>query len=230
MSRRSISNRLIQHLVAVATLVLLAEPGYAHAAHQKNPTATSTVTVPVVDPLDVHEGSGVQAASDSHKNPKEAIALLSWVGRFHPMIVHFPIAYFITALVAEALFAATSRELFRHALRFLLWGGALAAVVAVALGWIFASTGTTEHGWLLDAHQWAGTATSALGLAVLWANERVERRGGSRALLRLSLSAVAALVAATGFLGGSLLYGIDHLAWSQASHVATTSHDTESTP
>ncbi len=68
-----------------------------------------------------------------------------------------------------------------------------------------------QEGWLLEAHRWAGTAASGLGVAVLWIAERTERENGSRLLLRVSLLVQALLIGSVGFLGGSLLYGIDHL-------------------
>ncbi|MBW2398078.1 MAG: hypothetical protein JRE71_13930 [Deltaproteobacteria bacterium] len=215
MSIRSISRRWVRVFVLVVSFQLLDQLAYAHEAHENKAIAPSTVVAPAAAESVAHEHPGATGSVDTEKAPNAPTTLLSWLGRFHPMVIHFPIAFFITPLVAEILFAATRRDLFRHALRFLLWGGAASAIFAVALGWTFAATGPTDHGWLLEAHRWAGTAVSALGLAVLAVNERFERTGGSRALLRFPLVAIAVLVGATGFLGGSLLYGIDHLAWSQ---------------
>jgi len=213
MSEPSISVRLFRDAIAVALLALLAPLAYAHEAHEKKPPSVATLESPAADPAVGHEHPEVRVAPDAEEGPREPTTLLEWIGRLHPMVVHFPIAFFITALVAEIQFAATRRDLFRHSLRFLLWGGALSAIVAAALGWIFAATGQTDGGSLLVAHRWAGSAVAALGLAVLAINERVERSVGSRALLRLCLAAIALLTAATGFLGASLLYGIEHLAW-----------------
>jgi uncharacterized membrane protein len=143
--------------------------------------------------------------------PPESVSLLSWLGRLHPMAVHFPIALFLVALVAELLFAATQAALFRHALRFSLWCGAIGAVAATPLGWLFAASGATEEGWLLEAHRWAGTSAMLLGLVVLWIGERTERAHNGRLLLRVSLALQALLIGTVGHLGGSLLYGFDHL-------------------
>jgi uncharacterized membrane protein len=184
-----------------------------HEAHEPTHVSSSVAEAPAGDESPARGISEAPVVPKSVESPEKSASVLSWIGRFHPMVVHFPIALFISALVAEILFATTRRELFRHALRFLLWGGALGAAVAVALGWIFAATGSTEHGWLLDVHRWAGTAASVVGLVVLSVNERIERGMGTRAGLRVSLAAIAVLVGAAGFLGGSLLYGIDHLAW-----------------
>jgi hypothetical protein len=71
-------------------------------------------------------------AAHDHAEPEASV--LSWVGRFHPSTIHFPIAFLVGALVAEALLAWTRRELFDHAARFLVWSGAASAIVAAPLG------------------------------------------------------------------------------------------------
>jgi uncharacterized membrane protein len=213
-SKRSFVDSLIHLVFVLVALMLLDQPAQAHKAHEKKPTSTSVVEAPAGDQPLARAVVEAPVVASPEEDAKRPTTVLSWIGRFHPMVVHFPIALFISALVAEILFAATRQDLFRHALRFLLWGGALSAAVAGALGWTFAANEPTDHGWLLDAHRWAGTAASALGFIVLSVNERMERVAGSRALLRASLAMIAVLIGATGFLGGSLLYGIDHLAWS----------------
>ena len=213
MSMRLIACRLIQVFVLVAAFVLLDQPAGAREAHREKPIVADSANDPVAVESVAHEHPGAPGAADAEKAPNAPTTLVSWMGRLHPMSVHFPIAFFISALAAEILFAGTRRDLFAHSLRFLLWGGAASAIVAVSLGWTFAATRATDHGRLLEAHRWAGTAVAILGLAVLAVNERLERAAGSRALLRLSLAVIAVLAGATGFLGGSLLYGIDHLAW-----------------
>jgi uncharacterized membrane protein len=127
------------------------------------------------------------------------------------MATHFPIALFLAAFAAELLFIATQQELFRHALRFCLWGAVISAVIAAPLGWMFAASGATEEGWVLETHRWSGTTAACLGVVVLWVTEYTERAGGSRLWLRVSLATQALLIFAVGFLGGSLLYGFDHL-------------------
>jgi uncharacterized membrane protein len=214
MSKRSFVDPLIHVVLVIVALMLLDQPAQAHKAHESKTTSTSVAEVVVEEQPQAQGASALPATVNPGASVKRPTTVLSWIGRFHPMVVHFPIALFISALVAEILFAATRQNLFRHALRFLLWGGALSAGVAVVLGWIFAAHEPTDHGWLLDAHRWAGTAASALGFIVLLVNELRERAGGTRALLRVSLVAIAVLIGATGFLGGSLLYGIDHLVWS----------------
>ena len=213
MSTDSSLDPFVPLLAAIAVLVLLGQLAYAHEEHRKKPVPTPAAESSASPLPHADEHPDLATAGEREDQLKEPTTLLSWIGRFHPTFVQFPIALLISALAAEIFFAATNQQLFRHALRFLLWGGALGAITAAPLGWIFAATGPTEHGGLLETHRWVGTAAAALGLAVLGVNERTESVGGSRTLLRLSLLLASLLIGVAGFLGGSLLYGIDHFAW-----------------
>jgi uncharacterized membrane protein len=170
------------------------------------PEPPAEVSVAAADSASTHQP---HAPADAPPEP-EAVSVPDWLGRLHPMVIHFPIALFLAALVAELLFASTRLELFRNALRFCLWGAAMSAAIAAPLGWMFAASGATEEGWILEAHRWSGIAASLLGLAVLWIVERAERAEGSRVVLRVLLALQALLIGGVGFLGGSLLYGLDH--------------------
>ncbi len=115
--------------------------------------------------------------------------------------------------MAEILLAVTGRSLFRDAVRFCVWGGALGAVGAGLLGWLFGGFRIVDEEWLMTSHRWLGTGTAAWAILTLALCERVTRSTAPRSGFRAALFVGAALVAATGFLGGSLVYGIDHYAW-----------------
>lgn len=214
-------------LAVVCTLLFAVGAGAArgHEAHRQAASVTDEATQAerppqLLEPAREPAKKQPPAESDSHSThqphahaaaPTEPVSVLDWLGRLHPMAIHFPIALFFAALVAEILFIVTREEMFRHALRFSLWGGAMSAAIAAPLGWIFAASGAAEEGWILEAHRWAGTAALCLGVVVLWVGERTERADGSRLLLRISLAVQASLIGGVGFLGGSLLYGFDHL-------------------
>jgi len=214
----------------VCTLLFAVGAGAAsgHEAHRKAAPATveasevEPATQPAAPPAEEQVATtesasshqphaAVDAPPEPEREPEpEAVSVLDWLGRLHPTVIHFPIALFLAALVAELLFASTRLELFRNALRFCLWGAAMSAALAAPLGWMFAASGATEEGWILEAHRWSGIAASLIGLAVLWIVERAERAEGSRVVLRVLLALQALLIGGVGFLGGSLLYGLDH--------------------
>ena len=228
MSTRFIHGRAACLLMAIAFTSLLGHPASAHKAHKAAATSQA-VTVPspvspaalIADPTPTAPATEAPThdhSAHSHEGHEptaktgERISALEWVGRLHPSVVHFPIALLLSAFIAEMVFAKTGELMFRHSVRIMLWGGTLSAVPAACLGWAFAETGPTEQRWLLDAHRWMGTSTALMAPVILVLQERVERADLSRIPMRIGLAIVAASVAATGFLGGSLLYGIDHLS------------------
>ncbi|MBL4688118.1 MAG: hypothetical protein JKY37_26245 [Nannocystaceae bacterium] len=67
----------------------------------------------------------------------------------------------------------------------------------------------------MTTHRWMGTSVALLSLIVLWLSFLSHRKDNAthlrayRAVLFLTVS----LVGATGFLGGAMIYGINHYAW-----------------
>ena len=81
------------------------------------------------------------------------------------------------------------------------------------LGWAFA----IEHGrsWVLETHRWLGTAAGCGALVILFLSEMARRpnRAAWRTLFRIVLFLGAPLVAATGFFGGAMVYGLREYNW-----------------
>lgn len=140
----------------------------------------------------------------------------AYLGRFHPVAVHFPIALLIAAAVADALSLKPEYARVELAARFCLVFGAAGAAIAAPLGWMTAATATVpyEPAWLLTAHRWSGIA--AAGLAVLSAIAAQRRsRSDSRSLVwlyRSALYASALTVAIAGHFGGLLVYGENYFS------------------
>lgn len=142
---------------------------------------------------------------------------MEWVGRFHPVSTHFPVALMLVAVLAESLSWWTRRDTWFHTVRFLVVIAALGALAAGGLGWINAyfSSYNKDPGALLWWHRWIGTGTVVwtiicAGLLVLHeCPEGTKQRQRFRGALLLG----AALVGLSGFLGSALIYGLDHYAW-----------------
>ena len=133
------------------------------------------------------------------------------VAAFHVVLVHFPIALAIAALLAELL-VMTGREGFATTARFCL---VLAFVSAFASAWSGWAAGDGYEGGTfaerVDVHRWIGvSALAALGLGT--ALIPAARSGGrARVLYRLALVLGAVLVGLTGHFGGELIHGVGHL-------------------
>jgi uncharacterized membrane protein len=140
------------------------------------------------------------------------VKFIGWLGKFHPAVVHFPIALLIAAAVAEVLFAGTARPLFDNARLYCLWFGILGALGAGTLGWFFAGFELVDENWLLTTHRWLGTATVVCSLVLGWL--ALTQAGRTpRLLFRLVLLFAVILVSATGFFGGAMIYGLNQYAW-----------------
>lgn len=139
--------------------------------------------------------------------------LLDWLGKFHPVTLHLPIGVLIAAVIAEFLFAWRRTPLFNHAGRFCVWVAALAGLITGILGWLFGGLRWVDTDWLLAFHRWLGTATAIGFLILLWTSERMHSSRASRLTYRLVLLGVFCFVAATGFFGGAMVWGLDHYAW-----------------
>jgi uncharacterized membrane protein/mono/diheme cytochrome c family protein len=141
--------------------------------------------------------------------------LILWLGKSHPAAVHFPIALLTAAAVAELLRLATRQPAFDTVSRFCVWFGTLAAVGAGILGWFAGGFRLTDASRVLTTHRWLGTSTvvcAALLLVLTEVGRRPDRRR-TRMGLRVALLIVAALVLATGFFGGAVVYGFEHYTW-----------------
>lgn len=130
---------------------------------------------------------------------------------FHAMIIHFPIALLMAGFFSEFLGLITKKEFFKNTAVFLLLLGAIGAIVAYISGNL-AGEGI-EEGPLknpLELHEKAATLT--LWLAIVTALFRVvvfyfkyNRRWVNWVFVIL-FTALTGSVAATGYLGGQLVY------------------------
>lgn len=140
-----------------------------------------------------------------------------FLGRFHPVAVHLPIGLLLAAALAEVIFIWTRAEWLSGAARFSVLLGAAGAVGAASLGWLNAMSASYDGdlAQVLENHRWLGTGTAVLAVVVAVLSEVYRRRPVTmwRVAYRLSLFIAAAAVGLTGHLGGTLVYGVNYLAW-----------------
>ena len=156
----------------------------------------------------------VLAHEDEHTAGNHLIAFL---GHFHPVVVHFPVALTLTAALAEILFLALRRDIFRDTARVLVILAGLAALVAVPFGWMAESSQefTGAYVGVVERHEALGISTLVMVAAAAVLSELGRRWSNPRLILgfRIALFMAAALVTATGFFGGELVHGIGHYSW-----------------
>lgn len=140
--------------------------------------------------------------------------LLRFAGRLHPAVVHFPIALLVVGAALEAFSWLTRRARASEAAQIIVPLGAAAALLAMGLGLAaeeFAESGGEAHD-VLERHETLGITTALLSVAVAVLGRVAARRGGAWLVVyRLALIAVAALVSVTGYVGGEVVFGSNHL-------------------
>jgi len=128
---------------------------------------------------------------------------LLFLGRFHPLVVHLPIAFVLLLPVFEIPLPFLARPSRRGASAILIFSALVTLIGAILFGWLLAYAGGYQ-GTLIMQHAWAAVITGTLlSLAVLIWNRDLPR-------IALILASVAA-VSLTGHLGGELSHGVDYL-------------------
>lgn len=136
----------------------------------------------------------------------------AFVGRFHPVLVHFPIALLIVGAALRVW--GMRRPRWQEAGSLLLLLGAVAAVAATVAGFAFAGEGGFRGEALaaVEAHRNAGVAATLCAVvAVLLDRLRV----GPGAVAAGLAVMTAGVVGYAGHLGGVSVYGAEHFAWGE---------------
>lgn len=155
-------------------------------------------------------------ASAPARTPRSFMArLIEFIGRFHPLAAHTPIAVLMGAAIAEMLYLRHPAPALTGASRFCMVLGALGAIATAALGWAMATAPSISKTPDLETHRWAGTiaAAACIPIAILgeWGARRAHREGRkwhgfSRWAFRIAVFAIAGFVGFTAHLGGLLVW------------------------
>jgi Planctomycete cytochrome C len=144
--------------------------------------------------------------------PPDGVERADWaqfIGRFHLLILHFPIALILLVPVLEL--AGRNRHFpgLRASVDFVLGLATFSAIVAAFLGWSLARSGAYA-GSLVTQHMWGGVFLAA----VCWLCWMLHGRfSGLRMNLTYAfgLAVMVGLVSWTGYRGGQLSQGENHL-------------------
>jgi uncharacterized membrane protein len=136
------------------------------------------------------------------------------LGKWHPALVHYPIALVVMAAAAELLSIWKKRQWFADAARFMVASAAWLSVPAAAAGFAAASGETFSVAMkpVFSVHWVAGTAVPVLTFLAYGLGEGTRRSGQvwEQMLYRLFLFLAAAGVLVAAYFGGILGHGHEH--------------------
>lgn len=132
-----------------------------------------------------------------------------FIGRFHPLMVHFPIALILLVPILELAGRSPRLSYLRSSTGFVLGLATLSATAAALFGWCLGRSGGYS-GPLVTQHMWGGIALAAVCWTCWTFRERSTEQGLGH-LYAVTLAVGVGLVAWTGYRGGQLSLGEDHL-------------------
>ena len=212
-----------------ASLGVMSAPAVAHEEHRKQRAAQAAAAAQQKQAAAAAAkqrqtaAAGELAVDEMHEKmggmmmePTDRSAMsmperfMDWLGRFHPIIVHFPIAFFPAALFTAVV--GRRRPAFSAPVQFLVVAGGIIAPISALLGWFNGGWTMTDTDLLMAVHRWLGTGIGVGGLLLgVWAWRRPwEDRGGG---MILSLALMTVAIAVQGWFGGALVHGAEHLNW-----------------
>ncbi|GAB3978153.1 hypothetical protein GCM10028806_40840 [Spirosoma terrae] len=131
--------------------------------------------------------------------------LWQFLGRLHPLVVHFPVALLCVALVLECIGWYRKSSDWRPGITALVWIGVVSAGLAAVLGLVLVNQ-EEYSGKMVTIHQWSGFATVVLAVGALIAL-RLNRLAVFRSFLMLTVVGVTL----AGHYGALLTHGEDYL-------------------
>lgn len=129
---------------------------------------------------------------------QERAEVAQFLGRFHPLIVHIPIALLLLVPILE--YAGVIQEHLRQAAGFVLGLAVAGAIAAALFGWLLAWSGGFE-GSLVIRHMWGGVSLAA-ACVVCWG-----LYGWNRKAYAAALVVTIGLLIWTSDQGGKLTHG-----------------------
>ena len=126
--------------------------------------------------------------------------LSQFLGRFHPLVVHLPIALVLLVAALECAGFFRNGKHLQASASFVLTLAAVTALMAVFLGWLLARSGGYE-GRLVTRHMWGGVSLAAALILCCAVRESNVKLYGT------ALFATVCLMAWTSDQGGKLTHG-----------------------
>src|SRR5580704_18752075 len=131
---------------------------------------------------------------------KERAEWIQFIGRFHPLAVHLPIALVLLVPIVELAGRSSRLSYLRLSTSFLLGLATLTATAAAIFGWCLGCSGGYS-GPLVTQHMWGGVAV-AFAAWLCWVFRARSSESHLDPVYAIALLATVGLVSFTGYRGG----------------------------
>jgi len=149
----------------------------------------------------------------------ERAQLLQFVGRFHLLAVHLPIALLVLVPVMELAGRSRYFPYLLPSANFILGVATCGAIVAGALGWCLARS-SGYSGPLVTQHMWGGVSV-AIAAWLCWLFGARSSESHLNPVYAIALLATVGLVSFTGYRGGQVSQGENHLTEQMPARLCT---------
>ena len=137
--------------------------------------------------------------------------IFQFLGRLHPLLVHFPIGLLVVALFMELFTLNGKRPGLREGIHWMVYLGASFAVLSALFGWLL-RTKDDYSGELVDNHQYVGIATAVFAvITAILLRITLKRKLPDFRVYRSALIVTVTLLTVAGHLGANLTHGEDYL-------------------
>lgn len=138
-------------------------------------------------------------------------SLWPFAGRFHPLLVHFPLGVLMVAIVADGVGGRTMNVTVRQWTPLLMLVGVWSSIIAALAGLVLADWGSYDPNTLLW-HRRLGLLIPTLATISFWLRSRVDDgRAASRVPYAISAMSLVATLLVGGHFGGTLSRGDGYL-------------------
>lgn len=166
----------------------------AHEGHQEKKELTS---------------ENIQETTQEPVQEGRPTTWIQWVGSFHLIFLHFPIALINMLAISECLFIWYRQPIFDFSTKFLLISAAIVAPPTALLGLIYSYS--ASYSGLMETfllwHMWFGIGTAIFTVILAFMRERMDKSKFYYA----SLAFLVLMINVTGFFGGGMTFGPYHM-------------------
>ncbi len=158
-----------------------------------------------------HEGHHKTESAFENVQDSEELDLswTEWIGSYHLVFLHFPIALINMLAISECLFAWYRKPIFEFSSRFMLISAAIISPFTALLGLIY-SYAVSYEGLMktfLTWHMWFGISTAILTIALALIREQM----GISKLYYVCLVLLVLMINITASFGGGMSFGTSYM-------------------